>query len=254
MTSACHFQMPDPHEGVVWPPEADLHQVYNARLRAMSGTFSTDEDEPPPADPEVGELVAALASTDPLEGESAAIVAGLCRASEPEGDARIEAALRAILGGSQPVPLRTQSAFALARRGHVDAMRGELTRLSQASDPYDEPFRAALALAELGSANGFEVVAAAARGPVQADRGFAVRGLWAFARFIDQDGLRKRIGALLEEVAVDPNPMVRREMPTAVQRLGLEELAPTLRRLATDDGDSVVRMLARDVLDGWGAP
>ena len=250
MISICRFAMPEPLPGSAFPSEETLKQVYLSRLNAMSGQMFVGESAAPPSDPGSDSLLLALASDDHLQAESAAIVAGLCRAENPEANRHITEALRprALARG----PLAIEAATALVRRGEHGAIN-ELLALSEATDPYGEPFRAAQILAELGRPERLEVMAAAIAGPIQADRGMAARGLSLWAPYTSDVAIRTRLVSLLEEVANDPNPMVRREMPTATGRLGLHELEGTLRRLGMEDADAVVRLMANGVLEGWAS-
>lgn len=247
MNSSCRFTIPA--AGGSPPSEQVLQQVYVSRLRALSGQLFAPEGAASPEDPDAATLVSALVGSDRLRAESAAIVAGLCRAEHAADDEALDEALRRAASATGPVAI--EASTALVRRGQSGFI-DRLQTLAGASDPYDEPFRAAQILAELGHPERLEVMAQAIIGPIQADRGLAARGLSLWAPYTDDATTRARLVSLLEGVAGDPNPMVRREMPTATERLGLRELEATLRRLSMEDADAVVRLMAGEVLERWG--
>jgi hypothetical protein len=205
--------------------------------------------DPPPEPPvTVEQILAALASETESTAESGAFLAGRCRA--PEGDGELAAALRAAVRSHPNAIARLEAALSLVLRGEPKEGLAGLRAALSAKDPFDEPYKAAVYLAELGHPEGWPVFLRALRGDIAQQRILATRYVLAFLPFDGrtEGGARVDVAAALRERAADELEYVRREVPARLALVRPPDLRELLAKLAADP-DPVVRTLSQSALE-----
>ncbi len=195
-------------------------------------------------------ILSQLGSDDLAKAEAAAYVAGRCRAQDAAADARLTAALRETARSAPEAIVRIEAAMALVLRGEAEGM-DLLRELAKLETPFDEPYKAALYLAEAGDASAYPAFRKALVGPVVGQRLNGVRWLLGFLPFDGQRVGESTIDLRAELVArLDDDVMlVRREVPSQLVRLNPPDLAEILKGVAADDADESVRRVAQQALD-----
>jgi HEAT repeat protein len=195
-------------------------------------------------------ILAQLGSDDLSKAEAAAYVAGRCRAQDAAADARLTVALRETAKSAGEAIVRIEAAMSLVLRGEAEGM-DMLRELAKRDTPFDEPYKAALYLAEAGDPSGWPAFQRALSGTVVGQRLNGVRWVLGFLPF---DG--KRVGDATIDLRAelvarlrDDVMLVRREVPSQLVRLNPPDLTALLEGVARDDADESVRRVAQQALD-----
>lgn len=223
---------------------------FDARAQSLiDGAMSMMAPPAPPA-VTVGHILRHLGGPDAALAESAAFVAGRCRAATAEADAQLEEALRSTVATGEHPVARTEAAMGLALRGDKDAALAALRELAASPKPFDEPYKAGLYLAQLGDKAGYTPVAAAMTGDVNHQRIMAVRSISYLQPFDGQvvDGVTVDLRALLVARLSDPNQLVRREVPAQLLLLEVPDAGELLETVVATDSDAGVRAAAEAAL------
>ncbi|MFT7579553.1 MAG: hypothetical protein ACI9MR_001219 [Myxococcota bacterium] len=228
---------------------------WNARAQALIDGQMTMAEPPDAPLVTTGHILDHITSKDVALAESAAYVAGRCRAANEAADGALEAALFQASASSEHAVVRIEAAMSLAVRGHKTKAIELLGTAAASPKVFEEPYKAGLYLAQLGQKSGYTAVAAALNGDINHHRIMAVRSISLLAQFDGQavDGVTIDLRGLLVARLDDANKMVRREVPAQLVLLKVPDAEQLLTAFLANEQDASVKVAAKSALSSLRA-
>ena len=196
-------------------------------------------------------LAQALDSKEPVRAYAAAFLIGRCRTKDDAVNFTLTQRLEKIIDGTPEPDVAIEVAMSLALRGKVERGRQTLRDLLNSPHPLGDQYKAAFYLAQMGDPSGYETFVKTLHSEIPHYRLMALRHAIAFLPYEAQEfsDVEIDIRNLLLERLVDPDELVRSEVPFYLEELQISDLRKILEPVEQHDPSQLVRTAARIVLD-----
>jgi hypothetical protein len=223
-------------------------QAFSATIASLFA-LGKGEITLPPLTSEV--LDKALASKEPGRAYTAAFLIGRCRTPDTGVDSALTRRLEEILDETPEPDVAIETAMSLALRGRFEHGRTALRALLNSLHPLGDQYKAAFYLAQMGDPSGYGALVKTLHSEIPHYRLMALRHAIAFAPYEGQqiNDAEIDVRKLLIERLVDPDELVRSEVPFYLEELAISDIRTLLQPVEQQDPSPSVRTAARIVLD-----